>query len=278
MVFQKKVQPSAFVDLTEHIIADVRCIKCGTNLRGQSINQRCPQCGHSASDSVFGDYLIYCERAEIARLDEATRVVIYSAMSLALLFAAAAVLMVAGARSVVDAIQRAYDMLFAGVLVFPVVAATGIVLLTRRHAVAYYEAKYLNRRFVIPAALALVVALALLGLVAHYHPYIVQTCLLIAWGILPPVAFLRGLASLMRRMPNLKLARLAAAIAVGVCLLGGLTLLFMLARPTGMTHPDWEGPLIALQLLTTLGWIGLGIGGLRLLTLIRRSFHGVLGG
>ena len=273
MRIHSKKLASSPVDLDDNIVADLRCIKCGVNLRGCSINDPCQQCGHPTSDSVYGDYLIYSDRSETHRLEDATRLIIYATIVTGLLFVIATPVLVATAPTLIDAIQRAYDMLFTGVLLFPVVAVTGIALLTRRHEAAYYEAKYFNERGMIRAGLIALTALTGLSLAAYYFPHTVQCCLLVAWATVPAAMFFGGLSQLMRRMPNIRLANFSRGICVGVYILGLLTLAFMLLRPRAMDNPNLQGALIALQFLTTWGWLCLGLTSLRLLVLVRRNFH-----
>jgi len=262
---------SSPVDVDNRIVIDVRCIKCGTNLRGGSIDDPCPGCHHPTSDSVFGDYLMYAERSETLRLEEASRIVIYTALVPIVIFAFATLANIAVAPSVLDVIQRAYDTLFAALMMFPVVSVTGIALLTSRHAAAYYAAKYWNRRCLITGGIALALIIGALVVVAWTFAHVVRTCVLVAWAALPVLVLLHGLGRLMRRMPNIKLANFARDTCVGVCFLAVFTLIFMLVRPLAVGRPDWYAPLIAMQVITTAGWVALAVVGFRLLVLVRRS-------
>jgi hypothetical protein len=266
-----KLAPSP-VDLEDRVVADLRCIKCGASLRGQSVNALCPHCGHPCSDSVYGDYLIYSDRAEVDRLDEAAHVVIYGGMLLGVIIAIAMLCMVVYSENVVEAIRRGFDTLWAGVLVSPVIATTGMVLLTRRYSIAYYEAKYFNQRFMIRAGIwaGLVVILACVA--AYFRARDFQVVLLAAWATVPSAAFMRGLARLMRRVPNVKLAGFAQVLGGGIWVTGVLSLLFNWLRPLAVEQADWEAPLLALQVLVSCGWLVLGLAGLRLLMVIHRNF------
>ena len=258
-----------------HIIAATRCIKCGVDLRGASVNEPCPQCGHPCSDSVYGDYLIYSDSAEIERLDEATRLVIYGTAVTGVIIVAAIVAAALMSPSFPDAVRQAYRTLFAGVLIFTVVATTGIVLLTRRCSVAYYEAKYFQVRVMVRAGLITIAVLAAIGVAAAYVPEYVRDVLLVVWATVPAVIFMGGLARLMGRMPNIKLANLARGIRAVVWVLGCLTLICRCFSPHCVGKADWEPLIIAVQLILTLGWIGFGFATFRLLLAIHRNFQAI---
>jgi hypothetical protein len=269
-----KLAPSP-VDLEDRVVADLRCIKCGISLRGQSVNALCQQCGHPCSDSVYGDYLIYSDRTEIDRLDEAARVIIYGGVLLGVIITVAMLCMIASSQSTVEAIRRGFDTLWAGVLLSPVIATTGMVLLTRRYSIAYYEAKYFHRSFFIRAGIWLALALTLAGVAAYFRARDFQVLLLAAWATLPSAAFMKGLARLMRRVPNVKLAGIAQVLASGIWVTGVLSLLFNWLRPLAVARSDWEAPLLSLQVLVSCGWLALGIAGLRLLMVVHRNFQAI---
>jgi hypothetical protein len=107
---------------------------------------------------------------------------------------------------------------------------------------------------------------------AYFRAREFQIFLLAAWATLPAVAFMRGLVRLLRRVPNVKLAAIAAVIRTCIWLVGVLTLLYNWLRPLGVEHSDWEAPLIALQVLVSVGWIGLGVATLRMLLAVHRNF------
>ncbi len=264
---------SAPVDLDDHVVADLRCIRCGMSIQGLSVGGPCTHCGHPCSDSVYGDYLIYSDRAEVERLEEAARLVQYGGMVAGLIMVAAVVGMVVRAGDAVEAIRGAWDGVYAGVMVFPLIGTMGMVLLTRRYSVAYYEAKYFHQRVLIRAGLVVGLVLVALGVAAYYLPRTLQVVLLCAWATLPVVAFLRGVVRLMRRVPNLALAGRAGALGAAVWAAGLLMLLSEVLRPHCPQNADWEAALIALQAFLAAGWIALGAGIYHLLVVIRRGFR-----
>src|SRR5215470_16430735 len=93
------------VDIEDRIVGDVLCIECGTSLQGQSVRQPCAACGHSNSDSVYGDFLIYSGPAILKRLDEAATVVISVAAFTGLLGVVVIAGMLLGAQGSLDAID-----------------------------------------------------------------------------------------------------------------------------------------------------------------------------
>ncbi len=269
-VRSKRIRQSP-VDADERIIVELRCIKCGSGLCGEFLTTPCPQCGHPCSDSVYGDYLIYSESVEIERLQEATRLVIYGGAVLAVVLAAGLVGMVATSTDVIDAARRTYETVFAVILLYSVVSITGIVLLTRRCSLAYYEAAYFHTRGLVRAGLVAVAALGAVAVATHFLPEAVRMCLLALWATVPSALFLRGVAKLMQRAPNIKLARFASRLQRAVWAMGVLTVALGCAQRLSRTDPDWEGVLIALRVIAALGWITVGLAGYRLMTALRRT-------
>jgi len=265
------------VDIENRIIANIRCVECGTPLRGILVDSPCPQCGHPASDSVWGDYLIYADRARLDRLDEGARIVLYAGVATGVLVGVATIGMVVAAATAEDAIRRAFDTILAGLLVYPVIAITGIMLLTRRYSVAYYEARYFHARTLARAGIATGLSALLVAIGAYYLPHGARCLLVAAWATLPTAAFMRGLSRLLRRVPNLRLAGTARTIAAGICLAGLVTFAAELLRPQAAEHVDWEAPLIATRLLASWAWIGLAVGSLRLMVALRRNFQVIRG-
>jgi hypothetical protein len=250
--------------MDDRIVADVLCNGCGAPLRGLSINEQCSECGHACSDSVYGDYLIYAEQPQVRKLEEGARVVLSALGVLGGLMGLAMVATVTTAAEPDAILQRAYEVLFAGVLLLPIVATTGIALLTSRRSVAYYEAAYLNPRMMIRLGLVFAAMIAVVSVGVVFLPEITQAILLTAWATMPLTMFLRGLASLMRRVPNYKLAQFASGTCAVAYVLGVLTLFFLIARPYTFDDQNWDGFLLALQFFTTTGWIALGIALYRL--------------
>lgn len=268
-------KPSAVVSTDDRIIADLRCIKCGFALRGCELYAPCPQCSHPASDSVYGDYLIYADRSELRRLEDAAGMVIAGATLTATISLVILLTSLFGAASVIQGVILAFEAMWVGALIFPVVAATGVFLLTRRHTPEYYKVRYLNNRFMTRAALFAVAAIVLIGVALYFYRDIVESLMLTVWATLPTVVFLRGLADLMQRLPNLKLARMSRGVLAASVTLGCITVIVLLIRPYAANNTDLRGLLTALMIFAICGGIGIGIAGFRLLLLSRDTIRAV---
>ena len=58
----------AMVDAKRVVIADAPCRKCGYNVRGLSIDGRCPECGSPVGLSVMGDLLRFSDPSWVRTL------------------------------------------------------------------------------------------------------------------------------------------------------------------------------------------------------------------
>lgn len=260
-----KPQPGGPVDATDHIVADVLCVNCGAKIRGQVIHDNCYECGHPNTDSVYGDLLVYSEHTQVTHLHESASIVIYSAAFTGLLALLIMVVPMFSAESGVDAINRAFDGLKFAVMIFPLVAFVGIMVLTRHGSLEYLESKYGNLGFLTRAGTALVLGLIAVAFASRYAGEVVRLAAFIAWTLIPPIWFFRGLALLMRRVPNLKLATYANFVVAGVVLIGigGIAVFYM--QPMALKSAEWEGPVIALKAIIVLACVGWSIGAFNLL-------------
>lgn len=271
---QQESQPwHGLVDRDERVTRDLLCLKCASNLRGQLISQRCPNCGHPISDSAHGDYLVHSDRDLVRRLADSARFVMYGALLLVALVGIGFLSTLFSCRTVPDAIRLAFDTLLMGAMISPVVAAVGLVVLTPRGSIEYYEARYLNRRallrlaaWFVPATVAVVTASLYLG------PLAARTMQII-WIFVPLFSFLRGLEKLMLRVPNARLAQSARfhAVALGFIVIGALSVL--LIRYYAGDREDWAGALIAITLVCELGAIAFTARGILLLTRVQMTLQ-----
>src|SRR5512136_1553300 len=94
----------------KRVVAAKFCIKCGGDLRGLSIEDRCPTCRHPIYDSVYGGYLIDASRQEPRRIYEMSKVVYYPALFLGGLTAVMLLAELASARSFAVAVGDVFDV------------------------------------------------------------------------------------------------------------------------------------------------------------------------
>lgn len=261
------------VDSTDTIIGDVLCIRCGHSLRDQGVNQRCQNCLHPNSDSVYGDYLIHSDRDVVWRLYDTATAVIYGAILVGGLIATATLVSLLSASGAPAAIERVFDMLFTGAMICPILSFVGITLLTRRRYLAYYRARYANRRYALRGIMGMATLLTVLVACLIFMPRSIEVVILVLWTTIPPAMFMHGLVALMRRVPNLSLAGYASAAMLGVCALGVLACTVLLLRPYATVSADWQGALMALTVLTALGGIAMGVACLRLLFMVRMTLR-----
>jgi hypothetical protein len=271
----KRKSSPLLIDAEDRIAADVLCIKCGDNLRGLHVADRCPNCNHPASDSVHGDYLIHADRPVVRGLAEAAQVVEYGAIVLGSLMVIALLVSLASADDLEDAIKTAYNTLFAGAIISPVVAVLGLVLLTTRHSAAYYWVRYGNPRALLRLGLLLAVVLAIIAVAAHYFGRVALEIGIVLWFVMPLAAFFRGLERLMRRVPNNQLATFARATFVGLLAFGVLSILVILTNHWSAEDPSWRDSQLAFSAITCVGGLALGIAACLLMVRVRRTLDSI---
>lgn len=265
--------PTGPVDLEDRIIQDVWCVECGANLQGQSVREKCSECAHSNSDSVFGDFLIYSSPFVIRKLDEAATVVMTVAAFTGLLGVIVIAAALLSSKGFLDAIDRAFDGLLFTAMLLPVVTIFGLMLLTRHQSLAYFQARYAKPRFMAGAGITCVLVAVACGVFASHYGAAFAAIVCTAWAIGPTAAFLFGMRSLMRRVPNNKLANFANWMIIPLLGLGGMGLFVHLARPMIKSPSDWDGPLLAMKVLIVIGGLAWSAGVYRLLRLARGSIR-----
>lgn len=277
----KRRPPSSLlrVDAEDRIVADVLCVKCGENLRGLHLADRCPNCRHPASDSVHGDYLIHSDREVVNGLAEAARVVEYGAgvlgglMILALL---ASIVSAVRTGSSEGAAESAYKIVLAAAVLSPIVATLGLVLLTTRHTAAYYWVRYGNPRGLLRLGLLLGLVLAAVVVARHYFGAIALRIGIVFWFAVPMGAFLRGIEHLMRRVPNNQLAAYARATFVGLVAFVALSILTILLREWPGSTSSWRDSQLAFTAISGLGGLALGVAGFALVVRVRRTLYSIM--
>jgi hypothetical protein len=273
----KHRQPSSLllIDADDHIVADVLCIRCGHNLHGLSVADRCPNCTHPASDSVHGDYLIHADRPLVRGLAEAARVVEYGIAILGGLMGLALLGVLCTAGSLTEIVEPAYNVVFVGAVISPVVATIGLVLLTTRHTAAYYWVRYGNPRALLRFGLLFALALACVVICTYYFGHVALQIGVVIWFVVPLGAFFRGLEHLMHRVPNNQLATFARATFVGLLAFSALAVLIILIRHWSAADPSWKDSQTAFSAINCLGGIGLGVATHQLLVRIRRTLSSI---
>ncbi len=262
---------AAVIDSSDRVIADVLCVECGWNLRSYQLTDRCPKCGHPVSDSVFGDYLVHADRLRVRRLSDHARLVFYGAGFVAALAGVAGLATLFGARSAPDAVSGLYSVLLMAAMLVPIPAGIGIVLLTQRRSLAWYQA-WLRQRLASrmrQLAAVLVGAALLMGGVGAFLALGMQfgELLLIAWFVLPVSAFWRGFERLMQRLPDRILAGRSRMLFVGTLVFTALALGIRLLDLRILVPSDpQQARLIMASINST---IGLLLGSLALHTLYR---------
>jgi len=265
---KRRVEP---VDAANRVTARMFCIKCGTELRGRSIDAQCPICRHPIYDSVYGAYLIDASPLEPRQLYERSKLVYYPALFVASLTAILLLVSVVAAPDFVRAVELVFENGFFCAMLCPLVALVGIVMFTGRHSVPYYRAKYGNPRFITVAGIVLiVVGAAMVGAIAQFGQA-AQDVIRTAFATVPVAIFLQRLGRLMRRAPNKKLASLSNLACGLTVVLGAASLAILLMQPHAKSSRQLAGLLIALTCVVDIGGIALGIAALRLIVLARRT-------
>ena len=266
--------PGGPVDPEDRIVADILCVNCSAKIRGQYLTDNCYECGHPNTDSVYGDLLVYSEdKTVVTRLHESALVVIYSAMFTGVLGLIIMLMPMLAATSAVDVIARAFDGIKFAVLVFPLVAFVGMLLLTRHRSLSYFEERYANVPFLVRAAIFLIMGVAAIGFASLYIGPTLRVLAFMVWTMLPPLMFFRGLAGLLKRVPNLPLAAWCNFLIAGILLLGigGVAVAYL--APLASQSAEWEGPVVALKAVTVLATIGWSIGAFAILRATKRTLE-----
>lgn len=264
----KRGRKPALVDHDDRVVANVYCIRCGRNLKSSGIRERCAHCNHPVSDSVFGDYLVHADREYVKGLAEAARFVrIGSGFLGGLVGFGLLVTLITEItqRDLRQGIDSVFQLLFAGAMIAPLLAAVGLATLTNRHTVLYYKTRYFSG-----GRLKYVCAVALAGLVvfvagSHWFGKPVGNLVLCGWAIIPAALFLHRIARLMRRVPDKELAAFAMFAYWGVLICG--VALFCVLTLRSKAHEDrtWQDMQVGLTAIYVVGSIALGLGGYRLL-------------
>ncbi|MEW6197956.1 MAG: hypothetical protein AB1601_04745 [Planctomycetota bacterium] len=260
------------VDLNKRVVASCLCIKCGTDLRGQSVEGACAVCRHSVYDSVYGGFLIDAPAPEIRRLYRMSHIVVYPAVLVAAITLFMLVSTLVLSRSVLHAIDSAFDVVLTGAMLAGIVALVGTVVFTGRHSAAYYLARYGRGLFLATIG---VVAVVLIAAAVWFWGHFVECLVQVLFAAVPMAIFLHRLRHMMRMVPNKRLAAYASQVLVAVVAVAAAGLLVLVLRPQARPNTDWSAFLMVLTTLATLAGLWLGVATLRLVILARRTLWAI---
>lgn len=260
------------VDLNKRVVASCLCIKCGADLRGQSVEGACAVCRHSVYDSVYGGFLIDAPTPEVRRLYTMSHIVVYPAALVAAITLFILVSTLVQSRNVLHAIDSAFDVVLTGAMLAGIVALVGTVVFTGRHSAAYYLAKYGRGLFLAKIG---VVTVVLIVAAVWFWGHFVECLVQVLFAAVPMAIFLHRLRHMMRMVPNKRLAAYASQILVAVVAVAAAGLLVLVLRPQARPNTDWSAFLMVLTTLATLAGLWLGVATLRLVILARRTLRAI---
>ena len=259
------------VDKDDRIVQELLCVKCGRDLRGQRVHEDCRECGHPVSDSAHGDYLVHSDPQMVGRLADSARFVMYGTILLSSLVGVGLLVVVFGSPTFEHAVDAGFRIMLAGAMITPVLATVGLVVLTPRRTLAFYAARYLNRGGVRRLVVRIGPALLIAGAAIYYFGRPALFVCQMAWIVVPLAAFLRGLETLMLRVPNAKIARSAKIHFVAVIALGAAVGFAQITRASVRELPDWDGVLLGLTFVCALSGAVIAAGGVRLMLSVQQA-------
>jgi len=265
------------VDSDDRIISDVLCIRCGTNLRDLQVADRCPNCRHPASDSVHGDYLIHADKPLVRGLAEAARVIEFGIIILGGLLGLALLASLISARSITHLIEPAYNLVFAGAMISPIIATIGLILLTTRHTASYYWVRFGNKRALLRFGLAFAMILAAAVASTIFFGVIALKIGTVIWFAVPLGAYFRGLERLMIRVPNKQLAAYSRMMLVGMIAFSAIAILIFFIRKLGGDDKSWADSQTAFSAINCIIGVALGVASYQLIVRIRRTLLSIAG-
>ncbi len=244
------------LDADERIVGGILCVRCGVPLSGQSIHERCANCMHPISDSVYGDYLIHSDKPLVRRLAESARFILYGASLLAALGFITVIASLLGARDFPDAVVLMFNALVTMAMISPILCALGVLSLTTKGTAAYYMARYLNQNALMKwGALAVVLLAGVIAAEAYARQW-TNNILLLLWVTTPSVLFFHGLAKLMTRVPNQKLAVNARAHLYVMLALGLISVSVLFLRHLAAEERQWTDMLTGATMIAVIGALG----------------------
>ena len=273
---QPHAKARAQVDTDDRVISDLLCVKCGWNLRSYLVSDPCPTCGHPVSDSVYGDYLIHTDTAQVRRLADAARLVQFGAV---LLGGLVLVMMLVTVKTRwgrgIALAEDAFRVLLFGAMIAPVPAAVGMVMLTPRRTLAYYRA-WFKRRYASRASRTLlgtdaIIVLTVLTAGFTLYAWVATRLAMVLWFGIPLAMFFRGVEQLMRRLPSASLARFSRAIFVATIIFSVFAFGVLLLERISTVESGVEELRIVMTAICDLAGLVIGFGAVRLLVRVRAA-------
>jgi hypothetical protein len=235
--------PPDLVDSAGTLLQDVKCRRCGYNLRGLNHAGRCPECGTPAGLSCHGDLLRFADPAWVEKLARGARLIVWGVL-ISIIVSIAGVLLVT--VSGMSALAPVVAILGS------IVGLYGAWLLTEPDPSGIGEDRYVTDRKIVRFALAVGLASQVLQFGQRASVAIPSLFVLVAAlaglaglvGIVGEFAKLTYLRKLALRIPEPELARRAGglrwamAITLGVMIVfgavtGALALMLRSAGPGG---------------------------------------------
>jgi hypothetical protein len=227
------LQHNPNLDPAGNVVTDIPCRKCGYDLRGLSVNGRCPECGAAVGVSVHGNLLRFSDPGWVRGLQKGAWLILVGVLILIVGAIFAALL---GAASPQLASVVAPLLSIGGNIVMIV----GAWRLTEPDPSGIGEDEYGTSRKIIRVALVVGIFNSILnnipraGSIAPEMRMVLGTLSVIAGliGLVGQFAQLNYLSKLAMRIPDQQASErarflmFAIGISYGIILLGGLAMLF----------------------------------------------------
>lgn len=247
------------LDAEDRLITDALCIKCGQALRGEVFRGPCPNCGHSISDSVHGDFLIDSPRAIPLALAASIGTLQYPVYVLSGLVGVALVVVLASGHALSNTVDDLFNVTLFGALLSPILSVIGLVVPTRRKRLPYYLARYGRQPYLMVGAAVALAVISGLVWAFMFIPQLTANLLLVLWFSVPGGLFLHGLSKLMSLVPERRMATRCNALLVLLGVLSAAGFAVLQLRQLAARDRDMETGLVVLSILSVLGAAGLTV-------------------
>ena len=227
------------LDETGCVVTDVPCVKCGYNLRTRPAVALCPECGDPVAQSLRGHYLNQAPAEWIRRVANGSTLLLIalaSAIAMPIIAMGGAFLLAFSGGPMGAAPPIAFMILLWLLgLAFTVVLIWGLVYLTAPDPTMQFKREGLSARRLVRYCL-LMLPLMIVGWIitaatqrSFFAPIISPLMIVMSIAgtvayLVIPLATLRHLAMLMRRVPRLGLVTFAKIEFWGLLISGGVYL------------------------------------------------------